>query len=88
MPTKFEGVLDGLRAAGQAQAAWLDAAKAIMTTDTFPKVATAHGDDRRHRGDDQRHRQGRGHDRAGHGDDAVLHLHRCADCGAACCRRC
>ena len=38
--SKFEGVLDGLvkRASGES---WLDAARAIMTTDTFPKVATA-----------------------------------------------
>ncbi|MFV0280432.1 MAG: bifunctional glutamate N-acetyltransferase/amino-acid acetyltransferase ArgJ [Rhodoblastus sp.] len=37
---KFDGVLDALvqNASGQA---WLDAARAIMTTDTFPKVATA-----------------------------------------------
>jgi glutamate N-acetyltransferase/amino-acid N-acetyltransferase len=36
----FDGVMDGLveRAEG---GGWLDAAKAIMTTDTFPKVATA-----------------------------------------------
>jgi glutamate N-acetyltransferase/amino-acid N-acetyltransferase len=37
---KFEGVLDEL-AARAAPDGWLDAAKAIMTTDTFPKVATA-----------------------------------------------
>ena len=38
--TKFDGVLDGLvkQASGEN---WLDAARAIMTTDTFPKVATA-----------------------------------------------
>lgn len=38
--SKFEGVLDGLvkQASGEN---WLDAARAIMTTDTFPKVATA-----------------------------------------------
>ena len=38
--TKFEGVLDDAhsRLAGLP---WLDAARAIMTTDTFPKVATA-----------------------------------------------
>jgi glutamate N-acetyltransferase/amino-acid N-acetyltransferase len=38
--SKFDGVLDqlALRARGDG---WLDAAKAIMTTDTFPKVATA-----------------------------------------------
>ncbi|HMN73923.1 MAG TPA: bifunctional glutamate N-acetyltransferase/amino-acid acetyltransferase ArgJ [Rhodoblastus sp.] len=38
--TKFDGVLDTLvkQASGEN---WLDAARAIMTTDTFPKVATA-----------------------------------------------
>ncbi len=67
---------------------WLDAAKAIMTTDTFPKVATAKAKigkaDRHH----QRHRQGRRHDRARHGDDAVVRLHRRADRARARCRRC
>jgi len=38
--SKFEGVLDRLAADARADA-WLDAARAIMTTDTFPKVATA-----------------------------------------------
>jgi len=37
---KFEGVLDRLAAEAKPEP-WLDAAKAIMTTDTFPKVATA-----------------------------------------------
>ncbi len=37
---KFGGVMDQL-AASAAPLAWLDAAKAIMTTDTFPKLATA-----------------------------------------------
>lgn len=38
--TKFDGVLE--RLAGEATGdRWIDAAKAIMTTDTFPKVATA-----------------------------------------------
>jgi glutamate N-acetyltransferase / amino-acid N-acetyltransferase len=37
---KFAGVMDGLVAAAAGER-WLDAAKAIMTTDTFPKVATA-----------------------------------------------
>src|SRR5467141_3059562 len=38
--SKFDGVLGGL--AGSAEPGeWLGAAKAIMTTDTFPKVATA-----------------------------------------------
>jgi glutamate N-acetyltransferase / amino-acid N-acetyltransferase len=36
----FNGVMDGLVAAAT-PSLWLDAAKAIMTTDTFPKVATA-----------------------------------------------
>jgi glutamate N-acetyltransferase/amino-acid N-acetyltransferase len=38
--TKFDGVLDRL-AEEVAPDGWMDAAKAIMTTDTFPKVATA-----------------------------------------------
>jgi glutamate N-acetyltransferase/amino-acid N-acetyltransferase len=38
--SKFGGVMDNL-VARAAPDAWLDAAKAIMTTDTFPKVATA-----------------------------------------------
>ena len=37
---KFEGVLDRLAAQARAET-MLDAARAIMTTDTFPKVATA-----------------------------------------------
>ena len=37
---KFAAVMDGL-AAQAAPGSWHDAAKAIMTTDTFPKVATA-----------------------------------------------
>src|SRR6266699_2982960 len=37
--TKFNGVL-GTLAENAAPAEWIDAAKAIMTTDTFPKVAT------------------------------------------------
>lgn len=36
---KFAGVMEGL-AAGLAAPHWADAARAIMTTDTFPKVAT------------------------------------------------
>jgi glutamate N-acetyltransferase/amino-acid N-acetyltransferase len=36
----FVGVMEGLAAGGKSEG-WLDAAKAIMTTDTFPKVATA-----------------------------------------------
>jgi glutamate N-acetyltransferase / amino-acid N-acetyltransferase len=38
--TKFDGVLDKL-AGNAASTDWMDAARAIMTTDTFPKVATA-----------------------------------------------
>src|SRR5437016_8089352 len=38
--TKFDGVL-GTLAERAAPGDWMDAAKAIMTTDTFPKVATA-----------------------------------------------
>jgi glutamate N-acetyltransferase/amino-acid N-acetyltransferase len=36
----FDGVMEGLAADARA-GAWLDAARAIMTTDTFPKVSTA-----------------------------------------------
>jgi glutamate N-acetyltransferase / amino-acid N-acetyltransferase len=36
----FDGVMEGLVAAGK-EKFWHEAAKAIMTTDTFPKVATA-----------------------------------------------
>ena len=36
----FDGVMEGMVVAAKAEP-WLDAAKAIMTTDTFPKVATA-----------------------------------------------
>jgi glutamate N-acetyltransferase/amino-acid N-acetyltransferase len=38
--TKFDGVMDDL-VAHAGPGGWMDAAKAIMTTDTFPKVATA-----------------------------------------------
>src|ERR1700733_4251444 len=38
--TKFDGVLGDL-ATQTTPDAWMDAARAIMTTDTFPKVATA-----------------------------------------------
>ncbi|GAC1335761.1 MAG: bifunctional glutamate N-acetyltransferase/amino-acid acetyltransferase ArgJ [Beijerinckiaceae bacterium] len=38
--SKFDGVLDRLAAEAQPDA-WLDAARAIMTTDTFPKLATS-----------------------------------------------
>jgi glutamate N-acetyltransferase/amino-acid N-acetyltransferase len=42
-PAKFAGVLDET-ATRLGDGPWLDAAKAIMTTDTFPKVATATAD--------------------------------------------
>ena len=58
---------------------WADAGKAIMTTDTYPKIRHRDGQARRRRRDHQRHRQGRRHDRARHGDDAVLRGHRRAD---------
>jgi glutamate N-acetyltransferase/amino-acid N-acetyltransferase len=38
--TKFDGVLANLNGAAM-PGGWMDAARAIMTTDTFPKVATA-----------------------------------------------
>ncbi len=38
--TKFDGVLERLSTEASGDR-WLDAARAIMTTDTFPKVATA-----------------------------------------------
>lgn len=38
--TKFDGVLDAM-ALDAGPDGWMDAAEAIMTTDTFPKVATA-----------------------------------------------
>ena len=58
---------------------WHEAAKAIMTTDTFPKGAAAMVRIGVARRDHLRHRQRRRHDRAGHGDDAVFRLHRRAD---------
>ena len=39
--SKFGRVMDGLAEDAQSDGRWLDAARAIMTTDTFPKVATA-----------------------------------------------
>ncbi|MGD9481324.1 bifunctional glutamate N-acetyltransferase/amino-acid acetyltransferase ArgJ [Shinella sp. G-2] len=41
--TKFSGVLDSLAASGT-EDFWFEAAKAIMTTDTYPKVATRTAD--------------------------------------------
>ena len=40
VPAEFDGVMDGL-VASAAPGRLVEAAKAIMTTDTFPKVATA-----------------------------------------------
>ncbi len=40
--TKFAGVLDTLAKDGKADF-WYEAAKAIMTTDTYPKVRDPHG---------------------------------------------
>ncbi len=81
-----EGRRSGRRACPKTRIAM--AARAIMTTDTFPKgaSATVQGDGGAdpHRG----HRQGVGHDRAGHGDDAGLYLHRCEDRARAACRKC
>ncbi len=79
----FDGVMEGLVARAQA-GDFLAAARAIMTTDTFPKVATATakiGKTKRH---DQRHSQGCRHDRAGYGDHALVHFHRRGNfCGRA-----
>lgn len=40
-PAPITATFDGLMDDAKADASWLDAAKTIMTTDTFPKVATA-----------------------------------------------
>ena len=60
---------------------WAAAAAAIMTTDTFPKLATRTAAIDDVAGDDQRHRQGLGHDPARHGDHAGLRRHRRQDPG-------
>ncbi len=49
--SKFEGVLDALAAKAQPDG-WLDAARAIMTTDTFPESRDGQGENRRCRSDD------------------------------------
>ena len=46
--SKFEGVLEACESRAEPRA-WLDAAQAIMTTDTFPKLATRSADARRRR---------------------------------------
>ena len=48
------------------------AARAIMTTDPFPKEYAVEVDDRVRHVPRRRHGQGLGHDRAAHGDDARL----------------
>ena len=64
------------RLAGEAAPdAWDAAARAIMTTDTFPKLATRHAKIGGAGGRHQRLLQGRRHDPARHGDDAVLRVH-------------
>ncbi len=68
--------------------ALLAAAKAIMTTDTYPKIATARVKLGERRSRHQRHRQGRRHDRARHGDDAGLRVHGCGHRAGERCRRC
>ena len=46
---RLTAALPGLHAALR-EDAWADAARGIMTTDTFPKACGAHGADRRCRG--------------------------------------
>ena len=85
--SKFAPVMAGLAARAKA-GDFLAAARAIMTTDTFPKVATATARIGKVDGNHQRHRQGRRHDRAGHGDHALVHLHRRSNRTRRRCRRC
>ena len=56
--------------------AFENAARAIMTTDTYPKLATRTAEIGGVPVHHQRLLQGRRHDRARHGDDAVLPVHR------------
>ena len=72
--TRITRVIDTLVADAR-EDTLLAAAKAIMTTDTYPKIATARVKLGEQRSRDQRHRQGRRHDRARHGDDAGLRVH-------------
>ena len=78
MPASSRICSAGLRSRAKSDAFDV-AARAIMTTDTYPQARDAHGRDRRRAGRHQRLLQGRRHDRARHGDDAVLHFHRCRD---------
>ncbi len=52
-----------------------DVAKAIMTTDTFPKDSDEKGQDRQCDRDAFRDMQRRGHDSAKHGNHALFHSH-------------
>ena len=59
------------------------AARAIMTTDPFPKEAGGRSPDRRPHGQDRRHGQRLRHDRADDGHDARLHYDGCRRPAAA-----
>ncbi len=56
---------------------WPAAAEAIMTTDTYPKMATATATIDGHKVTINGIAKGSGHDRARHGDHAELRVHRC-----------
>ena len=77
-PLPVDRIVTGLPAAAAALTAdaWLDAAEAIMTTDTVPKARSRTRRRRQAHGDRHRHRQGRRNDPAGHGDDARVHRDR------------
>ena len=74
-PGKIVAALPGLKAALDANT-WHSAAQAIMTTDTFPKGATAATKIDGQTVTINGNRQGLGHDCARHGDHARLRLHR------------
>ena len=73
---RIVAVLGDSRATALAPEAAERAARAIMTTDTFPKGAAARIELDGVPVTIDRLRQGLGHDRARHGDDAGLSLHR------------
>ena len=83
----FDGVMDTLVANANGDG-WLDAASAIMTTDTFPKVATAKTSIGKTDRDHQRHRQGRRHDHARHGAPCCRSCSPTRRSRRRCCRRC
>ena len=85
--TKFDGVLATMAEAA-APDHWMAAAKAIMTTDTFPKMATATAQIERTDRQDQRHCQRLRHDRARHGDDALQRVRRMRRSPATSCSFC